>query len=229
MGKEIEQIAVKRGHSVVLKITSSNSDQLSIENLKHVNVAIEFSKPENAYQNILTCFSANVPVVAGTTGWLQHLDEIKKLCQSANKTFFYASNFSIGVHLFFKLNSQLAEMMSVFSDYTISIEEIHHIHKLDSPSGTAISLANQIIEKNKVLQKWVNNANVAIDELPIISTREGEVIGTHSVNYNSSVDTISIKHLAKSRKGFALGAVIAAEFLQNKNGYFSMDDLLKIT
>lgn len=226
MGKEIEQIALSRGHQIVLKVDAANAATYSIDELKKADVAIEFSIPESAISNIYKCFDANVPVVVGTTGWLSKLDEVKKLCDSKSQTLFYASNYSIGVNLFFQLNKQLAKLMNNYPEYTIQMEEIHHVHKLDAPSGTAISLANQIIEQNSIKQKWVNEAEKSTDELSIISKRIDEVPGTHTVTYSSQVDEINITHIAHNRKGFALGAVIAAEWVKDKKGVFGMDELM---
>ena len=228
MGKEIEQIALKRNHEIVAKVDISNSSDFSVQKLKNADVAIEFSIPESAINNIYKCFDANVPVVVGTTGWLKKLDEVKKKCNEKKQGLFYSSNYSIGVNIFFKLNSHLAKIMNVYEDYDVSLEEIHHAQKLDAPSGTGISLANQVLEEVKRKKKFVNNAPENMDDLVILSKREGEVPGTHIVTYNSAVDKIEIKHEAYSRKGFALGAVIAAEFMKNKKGIYGMDDLLKI-
>ncbi len=226
MGKEIEQIALARGHKIILKVGTANAASYTAEELKQADVAIEFSTPEAAVHNIDKCFDANVPVVVGTTGWLGHLEEIKKACHEKDRAFFYASNYSIGVNLFFKLNEALAKMMSNYPAYHVSMEEIHHVHKLDAPSGTAISLANQLIEQLPAKQKWVNAETTNAAELSIISKRLDEVPGTHTVAYSSEVDEISITHIAHNRKGFALGAVIAAEYLQNKKGIFGMSDLM---
>ncbi len=226
MGKEIEQIAISRGHSIVLKVDINNAASYTIEELKQADAAIEFSTPEAVIENIHKCFEANVPVVVGTTGWLKELEKIKAACTSKKQTLFYASNYSIGVNLFFKVNEYLAKLMNAYPEYNVGLEEIHHVHKLDSPSGTAISLANQILENNKQKQKWVNALTENKDELGILSKRIDEVPGTHTVTYASSVDEISVTHTAHNRKGFALGAVIAAEWVQNKKGIFGMNDLL---
>jgi 4-hydroxy-tetrahydrodipicolinate reductase len=223
MGKEIEQIAISRGHYIVLKITGSNANTYSIDELKKADVAIEFSTPEAVINNIYNCFDANIPVVVGTTGWLNQIEEVKSKCSDKKQTLFYASNYSIGVNLFFKVNAYLAKLMNAYPEYNVEMEEIH---KLDSPSGTAISLANQIIENNKQKQKWVNNPTENKNELGIISKRIDEVPGTHTVTYNSAVDEISMTHIAHNRKGFALGSVIAAEWVKNKKGIFGMNDLL---
>jgi 4-hydroxy-tetrahydrodipicolinate reductase len=226
MGREVEQMALAHGHTIVLTIDENNSTSYSIEDLKKADVAIEFSTPQSAVNNIYKCFEANVPVVVGTTGWLDKMDEVKNKCADKNQALFYASNYSIGVNLFFKLNQYLAKLMNPYPDYNVSLEEIHHIHKLDAPSGTAISLANQIIKETDAKQKWVNDVSENSDELSIISKRIGEVPGTHTVTYNSAVDEISITHFAHNRKGFALGAVLAAEFIKGKKGIFGMENLL---
>lgn len=226
MGKEIEQIAISRGHAIVLKVDITNASSYSIDELKKADVAIEFSTPEAVISNIYKCFESNVPVVVGTTGWLKQLDEVKQKCSNKKQTLFYASNYSIGVNLFFKANEYLAKLMNAYPDYNISMEEIHHVHKLDSPSGTAISLANQIIENNDLKKKWVNNLTENKNELGIVSKRIDEVPGTHTVTYSSDVDEISMTHIAHSRKGFALGAVIAAEWVKGKKGIYGMNDLL---
>ncbi|MFL5763126.1 MAG: 4-hydroxy-tetrahydrodipicolinate reductase [Bacteroidia bacterium] len=226
MGKEIEQIALTRGHEIVLKIGKNNAESFTPEELKKADVAIEFSTPDSVVKNIHRCFDADVPVVVGTTGWLAHLDAIKDNCSRNGKTLFYASNYSIGVNLFFKLNEYAAKLMNAYPEYRISMEEIHHVHKLDAPSGTAISLAIQAIDKLDRKKSWVNKKTNNESELEIISKRIDEVPGTHTVTYNSDVDEISMTHVANNRKGFALGAVIAAEFVKDKKGIFGMNDLL---
>jgi 4-hydroxy-tetrahydrodipicolinate reductase len=229
MGKEIEQIAISRGHSIALKVDVTNASTYTIEELKKADVAIEFSTPESAINNIYKCFEANVPVVVGTTGWLQRLEEVKQACADKQQALFYASNYSIGVNLFFKLNEYLAKLMNGQAAYNVSMEEIHHVHKLDTPSGTAISLANQVIANMDKKEKWVNAVTDNKTELGIISKRIDEVPGTHTVTYSSEVDEISITHIAHSRKGFALGAVIAAEWVKGKKGIFGMSDLMDNT
>ncbi|HZH70591.1 MAG TPA: 4-hydroxy-tetrahydrodipicolinate reductase [Flavobacteriaceae bacterium] len=223
MGKTIEKLALEKGHDIVF-VSDKNTD---FSNLKYADVAIEFSVPEAAFQHITTCFEMGIPVVSGTTGWLTHYDEALKVCQQRNGSFIYASNFSIGVNLFFELNRKLAEMMSAHKGYTVTMEEIHHTQKLDAPSGTAISLANAIIE-NTHYASWHLGKTAENEErsLPIEAKREGDVKGTHIVKYQSKIDTISIAHEAHSREGFALGSVIAAEWLIGKKGVFSMKDVL---
>lgn len=228
MGKEIEQIALQRGHSISLKVDVTNASSFSSKDLASTDAAIEFTTPQSAVNDIYACFEANVPVVVGTTGWLERLEEVRKKCTEKKQGLFYASNFSIGVNIFFKVNSYLARIMDRYEDYDVSLEEIHHIHKLDSPSGTGLSLATQVLEQVKRKKNWVNKAPEKKEELAILSKREGEVPGTHIVSYDSAVDKIEIAHIAHNRKGFALGAVLAAEFMAGKTGVYGMDDLLKL-
>ena len=223
MGKTIEEIALKRNHKIVLKTTSKNT---SIK-LDNVDVAIDFSVPSKAFNNITTTLEQGVPIISGTTGWLEKYNDIVALCNKMNGAFIYASNFSLGVNIFFEINKQLAKLMSNYTDYNVGIEEIHHIQKLDAPSGTAITLANQILENiNK--DKWVLGVTDNNNELPIIAKRIENVAGTHQVKYENEIDEIEIIHKAKNRKGFALGAVIAAEWLVNKKGVYTMADVLGI-
>ncbi len=227
MGKIIEQIAINRGHQVVLTIDVTNQDDLTIENLKKADVAIEFTIPASAISNYKKCFEAGIPVVSGTTGWLERKNEVTSLMKQHNGTFFYTSNFSLGVNLFFALNKQLAKLMNGQEGYDVSMEEVHHIHKLDEPSGTAITLAEVIFE-NYPKEKWTLNKPQSGNEMQISAIREGEVPGIHRIKYQSEVDYIMIEHNAKSRHGFALGAVIAAEYSANKKGELSMMDLLNL-
>ncbi len=226
MGKEIEAIALSRGHTIILKVSSENATTYSVEELKKADVAIEFSTPEAVVRNINKCFEASVPIIVGTTGWHKNLDEVIQKCNEKNQTLFHASNYSIGVNLFFKLNEYLAKLMNKYPDYNASMEEIHHVHKKDSPSGTAITLANKIVENLEKKLKWVNESASEENELEIVSKRIDEIPGTHTVTYGSEVDEISITHIAHSRKGFALGAVIAAEWTKGKKGILGMDDLM---
>lgn len=228
MGKEIEKIALSRGHSIVLKVDKDNADTYTLDELKKADAVIEFSVPHSAADNIYKCFSAGVPVVVGTTGWLDKLTEVKEKCAISNQALFYASNYSIGVNLFFKLNEYLAKLMNTYPDYNVTMEEVHHVHKLDAPSGTAITLANQVIEQISDKTKWVNELTSNKNELGIVSKRIDEVPGTHTITYSSEVDDISITHLAHNRKGFALGAVIAAEWIVGKKGIFGMNDMLNL-
>ncbi len=226
MGKAIEEIAKANGDEIVLKISSENKNLFTPGNIKHADVAIEFSNPHSAAENIKTCFDANVPVVCGTTGWLQQLDEIKEYCDQKQGAFLYASNFSIGVNLFFALNKYLAGLMSTHNEYGVRIEEIHHTQKKDAPSGTAITLAEQILENIKTKKSWVNKETDNASELEIISKRIDDVPGIHAIKYNSSTDFIEITHSAHNRKGFAGGALLAAKFIVGKKGIFSMEDVL---
>ena len=227
MGQEIEKIAIERGHEIVLKINIDNARDLTSDNLKKADVAIEFSTPETAYSNIQKCFEVNVPIVVGTTGWLDKMTEVKNAAENKGKGFFYASNYSIGVNVFFELNKHLAKLMKPYPSYTIEMEEIHHTQKLDSPSGTAITLAEGIIENIDGKTKWVNEKSEHNSDLEIISKRIENIPGTHTVVYDSEIDEIYIRHTAKNRKGFALGAVIAAEFMKGKSGFYGMKDLIK--
>ncbi len=220
MGKTIERLAEGRGHEIIFRIT----EDLEKYDLQKADVAIDFSVPDAAFNNITTCFRQQIPVVSGTTGWLQQYDDAVKICEENNSAFIYASNFSLGVNLFFELNKQLAQMMKNFPEYKVGIEEIHHTQKLDAPSGTAITLAEQILETSEK-KAWKLDA-VAEDELPITAKRIENVPGTHIISYDSPVDTIKIEHIAHSRDGFALGAIVAAEWLQHKKGIFSMKDVL---
>lgn len=226
MGKAIEEIALQKGHSIVLKIGIDNLNDLTAENIKKADVAIEFSNPESAAKNILFCLENNVPVLSGTTAWLKDLSFIEGKCRELNGAFLYASNFSIGVNLFFELNRKLAFLMKKHEGYNVKMEEVHHTHKMDAPSGTAITLAEQAIEASYGKSKWVNDAQNKPDELSIISKRINDVPGTHTVTYTSEIDDIEIKHTAHNRVGFAAGALAAAEFIYNKKGIFSMQDVL---
>ena len=224
MGKAIEKIAEERGHKIVLK-TSEDLDDQNLGASK-IDVAIDFSVPDAAFKNITTAFKNNIPVISGTTGWLDSYKKACDICEKNNSAFLYASNFSLGVNIFFELNRKLAKLMKNLEDYKIEIEEIHHVQKIDAPSGTAISLAQQIIEENPNKKDWqLDKADD--DQIPIIARREAEVPGTHSVLYKSEIDTLEIKHTAHSRSGFALGAVIAAEWIKDKTGIFTMSEVLK--
>ena len=229
MGKEIEKIALKRNHKAPLIIDIDNQSDLTPENLSDVDVAIDFSIPESSWSNIMLCFDANTPVVSGTTGWLDKFDKVISICKEKEQTFFYASNFSLGVNIFFQLNIKLAGMMNSFSDYDISIEEIHHTQKLDAPSGTAIKLADDITSVLNRKNKWELNKASESDSIEITAIRKENITGIHTITYNSPMDFIEIKHSAKSRKGFAMGAILAAEFIKDKKGYFTMNDLLQIS
>jgi len=226
MGHAIEEIALGRGHTVVSIIDVDNQSDFDSPQFLSAEAAIEFSQPQSAFDNYRKCFERNIPVVAGTTGWLTSWDEVKNLCTEGNHTFFYASNYSIGVNIFFAVNKYLAKIMNNFPSYNVRMEEVHHIHKLDSPSGTGITLAEQIIENITRKKQWKEGFEGATEDLMIDSIREGEVPGIHEIIYESEVDTINIRHSAKSRKGFALGAVLAAEFIKGKKGFLSMNDML---
>ena len=228
MGHEIEQIALDRGHEIVLKIAEENLGENTIENIAQADVAIEFSGPESALSNILRCFDAGVPVVSGSTGWQHRLNEAIDACTKHGHAMIWASNYSVGVNLFFALNEKLAELMRDYSDYIPHIKEIHHTQKLDAPSGTAITLAEQVLATQSRLTKWITGTSAAADELPIESERTGNVPGTHQVRYSSAIDTIEIVHTAHNRRGLALGAVLAAEFLQGRTGVYTMKDVLKL-
>lgn len=228
MGKAIEAIAVAKGHEIVARIDQNNQEQLEKENLGKADVAIEFTGPETAFSNILKCFEANVPVICGSTGWLEKLPEVKAHCQEKNQAFLYASNFSIGVNIFFEVNKRLAELMAGQPQYDVTMEEIHHTQKRDAPSGTAITLAEQVMEKVNRKQEWVNEESNTPAALSIISKRIDPAPGTHIINYTSPIDDITITHTAHSREGFASGAVVAAEWIQGKKGVFGMKDVLSL-
>lgn len=225
MGKEIEQILLKRGHTVSLR--STRSEPFKAADLAGTDVAIEFTEPSAAVDNILKCFEAGVPVVVGTTGWYTRMPEVREACARMNGGLLTASNFSIGVNLLFKFNKEMARIMRDFEEYTPSMEEIHHTAKRDAPSGTAITLAEGILENYPERNEWINEATDNHHQLGIVSRREGEVPGTHIVRYTSEVDEIQLVHQAYNRKGFALGAVKAAEFMQGKKGVFTMGDVLR--
>ena len=225
MGKEIEQIALKRGHEIVLKIRENEKYDIS-----KADIGIDFSVPNAALHNIISCFKNNIPVISGTTGWLDDFDKALTVCKENKGSFIYASNFSIGVNLFFELNKSLAKMMNPHKDYSLDVEEIHHTKKLDTPSGTAISIAEQII-KNSSKSNWElieDSVNQDSNSVPISAKRILDTPGTHKVSYKSEIDSIEIKHIANNRKGFALGAIIAAEWLIKKNGIYTMKDVLNI-
>ncbi len=226
MGKTIEQLAIEKGHQIVLKITSENKAALTTNNLAKADVAIDFSRPETAFENIQRCLTSGIPVVSGTTAWLEHYEEACALCEEQNGAFLYASNFSIGVNIFFAINKRLAEMMNEQTAYDIELEEIHHTQKLDAPSGTAITLANGILENVDRKNKWTKEIKEVDTDLPIRSKRIDKVPGTHSINYSSEIDSIEIKHTAFTRIGFAKGALVAAEWIVDKKGVFNMNDVL---
>jgi 4-hydroxy-tetrahydrodipicolinate reductase len=226
MGKEVESVAVGRNHVILAKFDRPE-DWKALEKMAgHSPVVIDFSQPEAVHQNILRCFRHDVPVVVGTTGWNDQLPEMIETCRKGHHTLLTGSNFSIGMNLFFALNKYLASLMDNQEAYGVTLEETHHVHKLDKPSGTAITLAEQLIERLKRKSEWTPGHGAMEQQIAVHSKREGEVFGDHTVRYDSAVDRIEISHSAKSRKGFALGAVLAAEWLQGKTGYFDMNDFL---
>jgi 4-hydroxy-tetrahydrodipicolinate reductase len=228
MGKAIEEIAIQNGHKIVLKVSEPNLSDFTTENIKMADVAIEFSTPESAFNNIVKCLSNGIPTVSGTTAWLDKLQDAQILAQQKNTSFLYASNFSIGVNLFFALNKHLAKLMASHTEYAISMEEIHHTAKLDAPSGTAITLAQGIMEQNHYKTNYINNATQQPDAIGIVSKRIDPAPGTHSIKYSSPIDDIEIIHTAHSRIGFASGALAAANFIHDKKGIFTMQDVLGI-
>ncbi|MFT4094474.1 MAG: 4-hydroxy-tetrahydrodipicolinate reductase [Niabella sp.] len=226
MGKAIEEIALERGHNIVLKIDETNLSDFNKENIDKADVAIEFTGPHTAFENVVKLLESGVPVVSGSTGWLAKLDEVKQRCNDKNGSFIYASNFSVGVNLFFELNKKLAELMHPHKEYRVTLEEIHHTQKRDAPSGTAITLAEGVLDTYTEMHKWVNDVTPENDELLIVSKRVDPAPGTHSIHYTSDIDDITITHTAHNRKGFALGAVVAAEFLKGRKGIFTMKEVL---
>lgn len=231
MGKTIERIAKDRGHEIVLTVDETNRETCSDEQLKQADIVIDFSVPAIAVDNYQWCFDCGIPVVSGTTGWLERWDEVINYCREKNGGFFYASNFSVGVNIFFHLNQYLAKVMSTFGDYKVFLEETHHIHKLDAPSGTAITIAEGIMDNHSGYKSWqlAHEGELAGEGiLPITANRIGEVPGIHAVAYKSNIDEIKIYHSAFSREGLAQGAVFAAEFMKGKKGIYGMNDILKI-
>jgi 4-hydroxy-tetrahydrodipicolinate reductase len=229
MGHTIERIAAGRGHNIVLKITSKNREEFTRANLANVDVAIEFTSPESGPENVAISLNAGIPTISGSTGWNDKLDIARQQALSNNTAFLHASNFSIGVNIFFEINKLLARLMSTQDSYKASIEEVHHLQKKDKPSGTAITLAEQIIALSMHQKSWALKEDASTSSsLPIAAIREEGVPGTHTISWTSEVDTIDIRHTAHNREGFALGAVLAAEFIQGKSGVFSMGDVLAI-
>lgn len=226
MGKAIEAIALERGHTIVLKIDADNADEFTQQNINKADVAIEFTGPHTAYDNIIKLLNFEIPVVSGSTGWLNKMNEVQQLLAEKNGAMIYASNFSVGVNLFFELNKKLAALMHPHPQYNVALEEIHHTEKKDAPSGTAITLAEGVLETYTEKNKWVNDVTPQHDELLIVSKRIDPAPGTHTIHYTSEIDDITITHTAHTRKGFALGAVIAAEFLKGKQGFFTMKEVL---
>ncbi len=228
MGKAIEEIAVQRGHSIVTKIDVENADQFTKENLTKADVAIEFTGPHSAFDNLKKLIQFGTATVCGSTGWLEKLDEIKTDSKKNNTGFIYASNYSVGVNIFFEVNKRLAALMKNHEDYEVQLTEIHHTAKKDAPSGTAITLAEQVLENISRKKNWVNHISDNPEELEILSERIDPAPGTHKIKYSSAIDDIEIIHTAHTRKGFALGAVLAAEFLKGKKGIYSMKDVLSL-
>lgn len=224
MGKAIEKIAESRGHEIVMKVGIDNQTELTVENVKKADVCIEFSSPESAFKQVSFGLSNGVPVVCGTTGWNDKVGEAKAICLENNTAFIHASNYSIGVNLFFELNNMAAKLMQPHSEYIVQVEETHHTQKLDAPSGTAITIADQILDNYTQLEGWSLDANKS--QLPIKAYRVDDVPGTHVVTYKSSIDTIELSHTAHSREGFALGAVVAAEYIHDKKGVLTMREVL---
>ncbi|MBC7588486.1 MAG: 4-hydroxy-tetrahydrodipicolinate reductase [Chitinophagaceae bacterium] len=228
MGQAIEEIAVAKGHEIVLKIGIENLEEFTMANVQQADVAIEFTSPHSAFNNIQKCLDAGVPIISGSTGWLEKWDEIKNYCLTKNGTLLYASNFSIGVNLFFELNAYLAKLMSNHAAYDVLLEEIHHTQKKDAPSGTAITLAEQVLQHIVSKKNWVNSATKDSTQLSILSERIDPAPGTHKIKYTSPIDDIEIIHTAHNRKGFAGGAVLAAEFVAGKKGIFTMKQVLNL-
>ena len=228
MGKEVEQLAFEKGHTINLKIDVNNFNEFTSENLAKCDVAIEFTTPSSVVKNILFCLNSGIPVVTGTTGWQDHFSEIEKKCESLNGSLFHASNFSPGVNITYAVNEYLAKLMNQFTEYNVGITELHHTRKLDAPSGTAITIAEQIIRHNTTKKTWALNESDSENAIIIKAIRENDIKGIHEVIYESEIDTITLKHFAKSRKGFAGGALMAAEFIVTRKGIYTMRDLLCI-
>ncbi len=228
MGKAIEEVALQRGHEIVIKIDQPNLQEFTKDNMAKAEAAIEFTSPHTAYANVKSCIEFGVPIVCGSTGWTERLDEMKNICAANNGSFIYSSNYSVGVNIFFEVNKKLAALMAPHSAYEVIMEETHHTQKKDAPSGTAITLAEQILEQVKRKNKWVNELSNHPEDLEIISQRIDPAPGTHSIKYSSVIDDIEIIHTAHNRQGFATGAVLAAEFIKDKKGFFTMKDVLNL-
>jgi 4-hydroxy-tetrahydrodipicolinate reductase len=226
MGRMIEELALQKGHEVVLKIDVSNAHEFNRENISRVDVAIEFTAPDSAYDNVRKCLEYGIPVVSGSTGWNDRLPEMAEYCRANNGSFLHASNFSIGVNIFFEVNKLLARLMAIQPDYEVALKEIHHTQKKDAPSGTAVTLAEQILQLVPRKSAWVNDISNDPQQLSILSERTDPAPGTHYVKYTSEVDDIEIIHTAHSRKGFASGALLAAEYISDKKGVFTMKEVL---
>lgn len=228
MGRAIEEVALQRGHEIVIKIDQPNLHEFTKENFAIAEAAIEFTSPHSALENVKKCLDFGIPVVCGSTGWTDRLEEMKKICADKNGSFIYSSNYSVGVNIFFEINKKLAALMAPHKDYEVILEETHHTQKKDAPSGTAITLAEQILEQVKRKKQWVNELSDHPEDLEIISQRVDPAPGTHSVKYSSAIDTIEIIHTAHNRKGFASGAVLAAEFAKDNKGFFTMKEVLNL-
>ena len=228
MGHVLEQVAQRRGHEIVLTIDKGDEDRFDDLRFLTADVAIEFTAPQMAYANCLRALERGIPTVSGTTGWSEDLPKLRKLCKEGGKTFFWSSNFSIGVNLFLQINRRVAELMKAAPSYQLSLEETHHIHKLDAPSGTAITLAETILDERHELRKWELTEEPSPHVLPIKAHREGEIAGIHTVHYTSEVDRISLTHEAFGREGFALGAILAAEYATKHTGWLTMEDMLNV-
>ena len=228
MGKAIEEAALQRGHEIVIKIDQPNLHEFTKENLAKADAAIEFTSPHSAFDNVKNCLTFGTPVVCGSTGWTEQLEEMKNICADKNGSFIYSSNYSVGVNIFFEVNKKLAALMAPHKEYEVILEETHHTQKKDAPSGTAITLAEQVLEHIKRKKQWVNELSDHPEDLEIISQRIDPAPGTHSIKYSSAIDTIEIIHTAHNRKGFAMGAVLAAEFIKDKKGFFTMKDVLNL-
>lgn len=228
MGRAIEEVALQRGHEIVIKIDQPNLHEFTKENFAIAEAAIEFTSPHSALENVKKCLDFGIPVVCGSTGWTDRLEEMKKICADKNGSFIYSSNYSVGVNIFFEINKKLAALMAPHKEYEVILEETHHTQKKDAPSGTAITLAEQILEQVKRKKQWVNELSDHPEDLEIISQRVDPAPGTHSVKYSSAIDTIEIIHTAHNRKGFAYGAVLAAEFAKDNKGFFTMKEVLNL-
>lgn len=228
MGKAIEEIALQRGHEIIIKIDQPNLHEFTKENMAKADVAIEFTSPHTAYENIKNCLEFGIPVVCGSTGWTERLEDLKNICTDKNGSFIYSSNYSVGVNIFFEVNKKLAALMAPHKEYEVILEETHHTQKKDAPSGTAITLAEQVLEQVKRKKQWVNELSDHPEDLEIISQRVDPAPGTHSIRYSSTIDTIEITHTAHNRQGFAMGAVLAAEFIKDRKGFFTMKDVLNL-
>jgi 4-hydroxy-tetrahydrodipicolinate reductase len=229
MGHMIEEVAIERGHEIVLKIHIDNTEEFTQENISKADVAIEFTAPDSAFENVKKCLDYDIPVVSGSTGWNDKLEEAKQYCQKKNGSFLHTSNFSVGVNIFFEVNKLLAKLMAGHTEYDVTLKEVHHTQKKDAPSGTAVTLAEQVLSLLPRKKTWVNKESQTPEELSIISERIDPAPGTHYVKYSSDIDDIEIIHTAHGRKGFALGAVLAAEYIHDKKGIFNMKDVLKIS